>query len=80
MEKNDVGDARTSGSVQPREGKVKQDVEGCHGNLELLDGHGEAGVFFVSTKGQGSRPQPNLVSASQAMRIILSPCQTLQQE
>lgn len=56
MEKNDVGDARTSGSVQPREGKVKQDVEGCHGNLELLDGHGEAGVFFVSTKGQGSRP------------------------
>lgn len=60
-------------------GKVKHDVEGHHGNIELLDGYGEAGngVIFVSTKGQGSRPQPNLGSATQALRIILFPCQYL---
>lgn len=37
-EKNGVGDAGSSGSVQPREGKVKKDVEGHHGSLEPQDG------------------------------------------
>lgn len=61
-ERNGVGDAGSSGSVQPGEGKVKQDVEGRHGSLEPQDGQGESGneVVFVSTKGQGSRPWPSL--------------------
>lgn len=58
---------------------MKQDVEGHHDNLKLLDGQGEAGDggIFVSTKGQGTHHSSVW---GQALRIILSPCQTLQQE
>lgn len=38
MEKDDVGGAGSRESVQPGEGRVKQDMEGDHGNLEPLDG------------------------------------------